>query len=141
MADCGLPGILIRCLNAISQRAGCAAAWISAQVLIKSFLSRNRIKLAAFITLLLVSSVVGQQKALTSISPLGRRRTGRMSPRSTRGRFVVEAARQSRWRNSGEVRWALWCAMSILPMVETILRDADRVFPTASSIRSRSCWS
>jgi beta-lactamase class A len=97
--------------------------------LIKSFLFRNRTKLAAFITLLLVSSVFGQQKPsplATASSSIGDQSSG-----------------DSLWKKLdnrvGEIvqKFDGVMGVSVVDLTDerTISHNADRVFPTASSIK------
>jgi beta-lactamase class A len=97
--------------------------------LIKSFLFRNRTKLAAFITLLLVSSVFGQQKP---------------SPLATASSSIGEqSSGDSLWKKLdnrvGEIvqKFDGVMGVSVVDLTDerTISHNADRVFPTASSIK------
>jgi beta-lactamase class A len=91
-------------------------------------------KLAAFITLLLVSSVFGQQKPSPQSSPSGR---GGLQNESAIGRDDLL------WKKLdtrvGEIveRFDGVMGVAIVDLSDgrTILRNADRVFPTASSIK------
>jgi len=97
--------------------------------LIKSFLFRNRTKLAAFITLLLVSSVFGQQKP---------------SSLATAGSSIGEqSSGDSLWKKLdnrvGEIvqKFDGVMGVSVVDLTDerTISHNADGVFPTASSIK------
>ena len=97
--------------------------------MIKSFLFRNRTKLAAFITLLLVSSVFGQQKP---------------SSLATAGSSIGEqSSGDSLWKKLdnrvGEIvqKFDGVMGVSVVDLTDerTISHNADRVFPTASSIK------
>ena len=97
--------------------------------MIKSFLSRNRIKLAAFITLLLVSSVFGQQKPsplATASSSIGEQSSGDSLWNQLDNRVgeIVE-----------KFDGVMGVAIVDLTDGRAILKNADHIFPTASSIK------
>ena len=97
--------------------------------MIKSFLFRNRIKLAAFITLPLVSSVFGQQKPsplATASSSIGEQSSGDSLWKQVDNRVgeIVE-----------KFDGVMGVAIVDLTDGRAILKNADHIFPTASSIK------